>query len=113
MSTYRTTNRRPTLRKTFLRKSSGGALAAEDLSGATSVSARVRERGSSTTKFKNTMTAFSDGSDGIFDLAFTANQLDTVGTYEIEYEILWSAGVTETPPQIDILEVKTKFADPA
>jgi hypothetical protein len=58
------------------------------------------------------MTAVTDGSDGVFDLAFTANQLDTAGTFEIEYEITWSAGVTETPPQIDVLEVKTKFSDP-
>lgn len=107
MSTYRTTDRRPTLRKTFKRDGS-----AEDLSGASSVAAYVRERASSATKFKNTMAAFTDGSDGVFDLAFTANQLDTVGTYEIEYEITWSAGITERPDQIDILEVKQKFADP-
>ncbi len=112
MSTYRTTNRRPTLQRTFQRKNNAGTLAAIDLSGASAVYAYVRERGSTTTAFKNQMTAESDGSDGVFNLAFTANQLNTKGSYEIEYEFLWSAGITETPPQIDILEVKTKFSDP-
>lgn len=108
MSSFAQNDRRPIL--TFTIKRNNVAL---DCSTATAVYARVRLRGSTTTLFKNTLTAVSDGSDGQFQLTFTASQLATAGEYEAQLEILWSAGVTETAVELFRFPVDAKFADPA
>ena len=106
MIVYRTDDRRPGI--VFTLKRDGTAI---DLSGATSVSARVRPVDSSLTSFKNELSQVTDGSDGQFLLAFTASQLATAGEYEGELEILWSAGITETAPGLFYISVKTGFAE--
>lgn len=108
MSIYSQNDRRPVI--TFTIRRDGAAL---DVSSATAVYARVRLVDSSATLFKNTLTNNSDGTDGKMDLEFTASQLATEGEYETQLEILWSAGVTETVPNIFRFPVDAKFAEPA
>ena len=106
MIVYRTGDRRPGI--VFILKRDGSAI---NLSGATSVFARVRPVDSSLTSFKNELSQVTDGSDGQYLLAFTTGQLATAGEYEGELEILWSAGVTETAPVLFYISVKTGFAE--
>ena len=103
---YRTSDRRPAIQFTIKRDGT-----AVDVSGASSVNARVRPVGSTLTSFQNALTAVTDGSDGQYLLSFTANQLATAGEYEGEIEITWSAGITETAPGLFYISVVTGFAD--
>ena len=101
---YRVNDQRPYLRLTFKRDDEE-----EDLGSAVKVEAKGRNvKTPETLKFLHTMVPI-DPTNGVFEIQWLAADLDTAGLYEIEFEITWSVGVTETPPQLFYLRIKEQF----
>lgn len=67
-----------------------------DASGMTSAEAKGRIKGSST-KFTNSLTVISDGTDGGVRMTPASDDFDTKGTYEIEVKVNGADGVVFAP----------------
>lgn len=107
---YRVNDQRPYLRVTFLREDENGDEQPEDLSTVLGITAKGRNVDTpETLKFTHTMAPY-DTENGVFEIQWVSGDLDTVGLYEIEYEIEWFAGVYETSYQISYVRVKEQFS---
>lgn len=79
-----------------LRDTTGGGDVAVDLTLASSVKFLMRSSGGSVKV--NQPATFYDRAAGTLVYAWGASDLDTVGEYEVEFEVTWTDGTIETFP---------------
>jgi hypothetical protein len=75
-----------------------------NLAAAASVRFKMRAQGAidSTTPPKvNGVCTITNAASGIVTYVWTTNDLDTVGDYDVEFEILWADGGIQTVPNSD------------
>lgn len=78
-----------------LRNADGTAV---DLSNATSVSLIVKQQGGA--KYFKGTAAFIDKPNGIVSYTWTSGNTDTVGSFQVEWEVIWPTNRPETFPNV-------------
>ena len=79
--------------------------AAVNLTTAGSVVFNMRESGGTAVKINRVAGSITDAANGEVTYDWTSGDTDTVGTYEMECEVVWNDGKAETFPNNDYWEV--------